>query len=37
MAMEKNALPRDYKVQKQINEVTFDHIYNLTENPMPCF
>jgi hypothetical protein len=23
-------------VQKPINEITFDHIYNLIENPMPC-
>jgi G3E family GTPase len=36
MAMEKNAPPRVFKVQKPINEVTFDHIYNLIENPMPC-
>jgi hypothetical protein len=36
MAMEKNAPPRAFKVQKPINEITFDHIYNLIENPMPC-
>jgi len=36
MAMEKNAPPRTFKVQKPINEITFDHIYNLIENPMPC-
>jgi G3E family GTPase len=36
MAMEKNAPPRMFKVQKPINEITFDHIYNLIENPMPC-
>ena len=36
MAMEKNAPPRLFKVQKPINEITFDHIYDLIENPMPC-
>jgi G3E family GTPase len=36
MAMEKNAPPRAFKVQKPINEITFDHIYDLIENPMPC-
>jgi G3E family GTPase len=36
MAMEKNAPPRAFKVQKPINEITFDHIYALIENPMPC-
>jgi G3E family GTPase len=36
MAIEKNAPPRAFKVQKPINEITFDHIYGLIENPMPC-
>jgi hypothetical protein len=36
MAMERNAPPRAFKVQKPINEITFDHIYDLIENPMPC-
>ena len=36
MAMQKNAPPRLFKVQKPINEITFDHIYGLIENPMPC-
>jgi G3E family GTPase len=36
MAMQRNAPPRLFKVQKPINEITFDHIYNLIENPMPC-
>jgi len=36
MAIEKNAPPRMFKVQHPINEITFDHIYNLIENPMPC-
>ena len=36
MAMEKNAPPRAFKIQKPINEITFDHVYNLIENPMPC-
>jgi hypothetical protein len=25
-----------FKIQRPINEVTFDHVYNLIENPMPC-
>ncbi|HEY7300197.1 MAG TPA: GTP-binding protein [Xanthobacteraceae bacterium] len=36
MAIEPNAPPRAFKVQKPINEITFDHIYDLIENPMPC-
>ena len=36
MAMVKNAPPRAFKVQKPINEITCDHIYDLIENPMPC-
>ena len=36
MAMERNAPPRAFKIQKPINEITFDHVYNLIENPMPC-
>jgi hypothetical protein len=36
MALEPNVPPRAFKVQKPINEITFDHIYNLIENPMPC-
>ena len=36
MAMVKNAPPRAFKVQNPTNEITFDHIYDLIENPMPC-
>ncbi|HEY1364811.1 MAG TPA: GTP-binding protein [Xanthobacteraceae bacterium] len=36
MAMERNAPPLAFKVQCPINEITFDHIYDLIENPMPC-
>lgn len=36
MAMLKNEPPRLFKVQRPINEITFDHIYDLIENPMPC-
>jgi G3E family GTPase len=36
MAMEKNAPPRAFKIQKPITEITFDHVYDLIENPMPC-
>jgi hypothetical protein len=28
--------PRFYKIQKTINEVSFDDVYNLIENPLPC-
>lgn len=28
--------PRLYKIQKVINEITFDDVYNLIENPLPC-
>ena len=31
-----NEPPRFYKIQKTINEVTFDSVYDLIENPMPC-
>jgi G3E family GTPase len=36
MAVVKNAPPRMFKIQRPINEVSFDHVYNLIENPMPC-
>ena len=28
--------PRVFKILARINEVTFDHVYNLIENPLPC-
>lgn len=28
--------PQVFKVQRPIDEVSFDHIYDLMENPMPC-
>jgi G3E family GTPase len=28
--------PRIFKILARINEVTFDHVYNLIENPLPC-
>jgi G3E family GTPase len=28
--------PRLYKIQKVINDITFDDVYNLIENPLPC-
>jgi G3E family GTPase len=28
--------PRLFKVLARINEITFDHVYNLIENPLPC-
>ena len=36
MAILKNEPPRLFKVQKPISEITFDHVYDLIENPMPC-
>jgi G3E family GTPase len=36
MAMLKNEPPRHFKIQRPINEITFDHVYDLIENPMPC-
>jgi G3E family GTPase len=31
-----NEPPRHFKIQRTINEITFDHVYDLIENPMPC-
>jgi len=36
MVILKNEPPRHFKIQQTINEITFDHVYNLIENPMPC-
>ena len=36
MVFLENEPPRFYKIQKAINEVNFDSVYNLIENPMPC-
>jgi hypothetical protein len=36
MAILKHEPPRLFKVQHTINEITFDHVYDLIENPMPC-
>ena len=36
LAFLKGEPPRFYKIQKSINEVTFDDVYNLIENPLPC-
>jgi G3E family GTPase len=36
MAILKHEPPRLFKVQRTINEITFDSIYDLIENPMPC-
>jgi G3E family GTPase len=32
----KNEPPRTFKILARINEVNFDHVYNLIENPLPC-
>jgi G3E family GTPase len=31
-----NEPPRHFKIQRPINEITFDNVYDLIENPMPC-
>jgi G3E family GTPase len=36
IAVLKNEPPRHFKIQRPINEVTFDNVYDLIENPMPC-
>ena len=36
MVFLKNEPPRTFKILTRINEVTFDHVYNLIENPLPC-
>jgi G3E family GTPase len=36
MVFLKGEPPRLYKIQKSLNEVTFDHVYNLIDNPLPC-
>jgi len=36
MVFLKGEPPRLYKIQASINDVTFDHVYNLIENPLPC-
>ena len=36
MVFLENEPPRFYKIQRTINEVNFDSVYNLIENPMPC-
>ena len=36
MAIVENERPRLFKVQQPINQITFDHVYDLIENPLPC-
>jgi G3E family GTPase len=36
VAILKNEPPRNFKIQRTIDEITFDHVYDLMENPMPC-
>jgi G3E family GTPase len=36
IAIFKHEPPRLFKVQRTINEITFDNIYDLIENPLPC-
>lgn len=36
MVFLKNEPPRMFKILARINEVSFDHVYNLIENPLPC-
>ena len=36
MVFLKGEPPRLFKIQRTINDVTFDDVYNLIENPLPC-
>ena len=36
MVFLKNEPPRTFKILARINDVSFDHVYNLIENPLPC-
>ena len=36
MVFLKGEPPRVFKILARIHEVTFDHVYNLIENPLPC-
>jgi hypothetical protein len=36
MALVDGAPPRLFKVRAAINDLTFDQVYDLMENPMPC-
>lgn len=36
MVLLKGEPPRLFKIQRTINDVTFDDVYNLIENPLPC-
>jgi hypothetical protein len=36
VAILKNEPPRYFKIQHSIDEITFDHVYDLIENQMPC-
>lgn len=36
IAIVRHEPPRYFKIQRTINEITFDHVYDLMENPMPC-
>ncbi len=36
MVFLKGEPPRLFKIQATLNDVTFDHVYNLIENPLPC-
>jgi G3E family GTPase len=36
VAILKNEPPRHFKIQQTIDAITFDHVYDLIENPMPC-
>lgn len=36
MVFLKNEPPRVFKILARVHQVTFDHVYNLIENPLPC-
>lgn len=36
LALVQNEPPRHFKIQRPISDITFDNVYDLIENPMPC-
>jgi G3E family GTPase len=36
VAVLQNEPPRHFKIQRSISEITFDNVYDLIENPLPC-
>jgi len=36
LAVLKNEPPRHFKIQRSIDQITFDNVFDLIENPLPC-